>query len=393
MVDNWQQTASTIEAIEKKLFEKKISKDHSYRLFGRWLIRSGPWPQTPGRVLKGIPGMSALPAYNPKQWKSQLQDGGFSTVAGPLLGWFIGPKQQAKLEADAIYAFKYLVAIYLEQGLVVKTALTDEALQAVKKEAETLAWLNDHVAKGKEKVEVPDLLEAFLDREVPFFVQQLVTGRSLQEKYGPVGRRLKAKGLLDILGQVLQFSWRIYEKHGLEPKPVEKAYPKLYKLKLHKLEQEELLEQRFSMELVDLFKDSRPLIEENRLLPCSLTHNDLSAENIIVGRDKLWLIDWGSARVAPVIADQDNLITLSGYNSHFMEKVFARLEQAGNSAAYSPQEQQLLGRLDLLLSLIKSYLKASTTTSDSKRVLSYYPLDKRIEKEMINCRRMLDRLK
>ncbi len=392
MLHAWNDTVNVLIEIEKEMFGRKAEDIASYRQFGPWLIRSKSWPFEVLKTANKIPGLRAFPSINPKLWKGQIDSGDWGGFAGPIFGWLLGSQGQAYLKADAFYAYKYIVGIYFSEEWVIKAGLTPNSHKTIIKEATTMKWLQENIKGVPEGVFSPNIIESKFDCKHPFFIQKLVTGKALIDTFYPIEKRIKlTKRWLNILDRTFNFTWNMYEQYGLEKSPLSDVYPRLVKDNNSILEQkgldEELLEK---MNLI--VKKVMPLIRENRLLPCSIVHNDLSSKNVILDGKKIWLIDWGNSKVAPIIEDQENLVSMSGYNKYFSHRVFEKFNKAGNNSVYTFQQQHLISRINHLYGLIEILNKSQHKRISSKMLLSYYPLEKRIKDEADKCYWLLNML-
>ena len=388
---SWSEIVEVIQDIENDIFGEKAKKVQEYRQFGHWIIQNKSWPFQILKTVHNIPGLQVTPTLNPKLWKGQINAKDWGSIAGPFLGWHLGFRMEASLRTDAFYLHQYLVSIYNSEQLVAKTGIYVGARKMIIREAENLMWLHSNIMKGSGNVYIPKILTSKLDRQYPFFVQNLISGRTIMETLFPLEKRLKViNRWLNVMEKVLVFLWDVYETYGISLKPLNEVYPKLYELNDLSLEIEGRLDYECRKEILCTFESAKQIIEKNMLLPCSFIHNDLSSKNIIIDQNKIWLIDWGSSKLGAIIEDQDNIIEMSAGNKYLLRLVYQKMNQSAGAKVYSIQEQQFLNKVNLIFSLLRTNESHKLKKINySKRISSYYSLESRIKEEVNKCNKML----
>ena len=369
-----------IPEIEKEIFGDK-SSNKIYKKFGYWFIPNDNI-FSHLRNINNITGLRLRPPLNPKSLIKIFRDKKWENL-GPIVGWPLSNGNiQIQSRADAIWGYGFLVAIYNELDYVVKSdlGLNDGDTSRVIKEAHNLKTISELTKRFKTNINVPNFIELNSEIDYPYFIQEKIKGKTLNDFAGIKNKLGFNKKTQPILKDCFEFSWKIYSEYGIKYKNIYDAMPIFNSIN----EMEKTLMNRKIVEkkiINNIFHNLRDFISLNKTIPCSFIHRDLSFNHIIISDEKCFLFDWGNSKDAPIIIDQIfYLINLN--NKKLVKNKFNKLNTTKD---FSFKEQEYLINMRHLLSLIRSIRKRTM-----KRNLSFNNLESRIKAQADKCYNYLD---
>ena len=381
----WEDVVKKMLLIEEEVFGNKEKTIWKYRQFKNWVLRDHVWPGQVISNFKMIPGLRLYP-LPPNHWKALVKRNDWGSLAGPFLGWHIKHTLEAPLKVDALRVYNCLVGIYVNShhNLIIKSAVSENKKGRLLQEAENLHWVYNNMTSKYSNVRVPRLHYLKSNSHNTYLVQELLTGRAAKDKY-PLETILRKKYWQNIAEIILQFTWLMYESWGIKYIPIREAYSQFADIDKIRLEHLSLSDS-LKDELQKLFDKCSVLLNNKRLAPCSFRHGDLVWEHVVIDEhNQIWLIDWGSAKVGPIIDDQEKLINMLNGNAHISKQIadyFQSLSALRNNLL-SFTEQRILWTLKSIIKIKKKVGKGQSGYDPfSKRNMPYTSLEVHIKKEV-----------
>lgn len=375
----WDNALKIMVKMEDLLFESKVNTSSRYKKFGYWMLKSNSYKNAL-KLSSYIPGLSPLPNLNPYVWPNSIKNKDWGSIAGPLLGYSLIPTVEASIKAEAIWVFGNIVAIYCSdlQHYVVKTGATQKGCEKVLHEAQMLKWLKENIKTHNTGVFFPSILNIDY-HDHPFHVTSLIKGQIMEDYIvnqfeRHINKPFFCKKYLD---RVLDFIWLIYKTYGITYKQLSDVYPALMNWE-ENINSKVKSFDKLTEKIMGLFYKSDALIKDNRMIPCSLVHQDLVMSNVIIGeKDDIWIIDWESTKFAPIIKGLEPMLNrlLCSQSKYYMNS------NCCNSNTYTFEEQRVLENLSNIL----NYFKVSHKQEEglSKKALMLIPQEVRRYRKVI----------
>lgn len=182
----------------------------------------------------------------------------------------------------------------------------------------------------------PRLLKCNLESEPCFFADKIIFGDLLTSDHPKTP---------SIFRMVIPQIWRFYQSNGIDWRtPREAGIDLKEKIQAYKASTADVNCQNSELDLgrIEQFND--------RLIPSSLIHGDLSIKNILVTPDKNYIIDWETSRRDFIICDFFQLLLKKKWRLHDDINRLMRLEIENRfgrhkNAALSLSEQTMLAFL------------------------------------------------
>lgn len=292
--------------------------------------------------------LQVYPNTNYKSWGAWLLNvlkiiksgHSFNKLIGVGVNWHFKKNIELPLYADIIYLRgRSTIMVYTRTKKVVKVAITDRGKRDMLDELESQRLANAIESEG---VFIPAILNEHHDKNINFSVEDYFEGRRLS---------FKEKNSLKIYyNKVFRFLLKFYFNNPIELQPLSDE-----KFISHDFVEEFMRKQDGGDEVVSIFK--RLLYKEKKMILCRI-HGDLSHNNILIGNDKVCIIDWGKSKQHYLARDLDN----SSFDTEDTYNNFVKQAKIDDSEVYSYREQIFLARFIEMSRLIHNGIKRNTLT-------------------------------
>jgi len=277
-------------------------------------------------------GLSILKSKNNKQILMKL--------LGVRVVWRFLEKVDFSLYADIIYyRQRAVVMVYNKEKKVVKFALTQRGKKDLRNEVISQRLASTIPSK---QVFIPKIIKEFRNEDVEFTVEEYFEGKR---------QTFKNKSVLEAnYHKVFQFLLKFYLSAPMELQALSGS-----KFLNHEFVEEFIRKQTHGAEVVSIFR--KLYAKEKRMILCRI-HGDLSHNNILIGNDKVCIIDWGKSKQHYLARDLDN----SSFDTEDTYNNFVKQAKIDDSEVYSYREQIFLARFIEMSRLIHNGIKRNTLT-------------------------------
>src|SRR5690554_3040429 len=312
-----------------------------------WIKGDLPLIKTYHKTLKN----SELPVFpNPnfKTWgvfvlqklKDRNTNHNFRKLLGYGLSWSFLKKEYVPLNADIIYyRQRAVVMVYTEAKRVLKIAVTKQGKKDMDNEV-----ISQRMASNipSEYIFIPSIIQELRNEDIDFTVEEYFEGKR---------QTFKNKSVLEAnYHKVFQFLLKFYLSAPMELQALSGS-----KFLNHEFVEEFIRKQTHGAEVVSIFR--KLYAKEKRMILCRI-HGDLSHNNILIGNDKVCIIDWGKSKQHYLARDLDN----SSFDTEDTYNNFVKQAKIDDSEVYSYREQIFLARFIEMSRLIHNGIKRNTST-------------------------------